>query len=314
MTKIEYDVTDAANRKLNLSYLVLPTVYSNYDSDSYGNLWFHDTGTLNNYLSLYLVEVQDMNNPSTYNPILALDQGLWVEKDVQTYGALFSSTDPGKPAGGGAINLGHGYTGTLAPPSINLVDSGLINLILDSEVFGIADSYWSGYGGNKNNITSGFLSPDKVNYTAQKIDTSVAGGCTGCYQSVSPSLSAGQSYTVSVWLKGASGGESLKIGLNDSYESSSITLQTSWVRYSFTATPTVGHTDRGMQFRCLTANAVYYVWGAQLQTGSNLTSYAKTTTGASSPFDTLFLYKADGTSANLDLGNLTVHGSLTVSQ
>jgi hypothetical protein len=87
------------------------------------------------YANLYLVMVQDPGDSTVYQPIIATDRGLWVEKDIQAYGALFTSSDPGKGTGGGAVLIGHGFYGNQNfPPCIVLPDSGFNTLHLYSSV------------------------------------------------------------------------------------------------------------------------------------------------------------------------------------
>jgi hypothetical protein len=116
--------------------------------------------------------------PGVYGPILAMDKGLWVEKDVQSYGVFMSSSDPNKPGGGGALVLGHGFMGKLDPPAIHLSDANIQNLVLYSE--DLSNVSWVGYGGNKNNITlangaNDIVGPDGTNKNSLKIETSVSG-------------------------------------------------------------------------------------------------------------------------------------------
>ena len=322
MSEIDFDVYHSVGRKIDLKRLILPDLGGDSENEgaNQGNILLRDKYSdqqgdhLINWENMFLVEVESMTDPGTYGPFLAIDQGIWVEKDIQSYGVFMSSTDPNKPSGGGAIMLGHGFQGTLDPPAIYLSDSTIQNLVSYSE--DLSNAVWTGYSGNKNNITlangsNDPVGPDGSNKNSLKIDTSVSGGCTGCYQSVNPSLQANQDYIVSIWLKGDVGGETVRIGLNDSFESTNISLTNSWVRYSFTAAPTSGSTSRGIQFRCLTANATYYAWGAQLETGTILKSYATTTTSSNAPFDTLHLEGA-GLPAHLDLGNLIAHGGVTI--
>jgi len=74
------------------------------------------------YTSLFQVMVQDPSDLSNYTPFLATDHGFWVEKDIMTYGALFTTSDPAKHHGGGAILIGHGLERDDDPPRINLSD------------------------------------------------------------------------------------------------------------------------------------------------------------------------------------------------
>ncbi len=92
----------------------------------------------------------------------------------------------------------------------------------------------------------------------------------------------GQTFTVSVWLRGAVGGEQVTIGVTDGSEATK-TLTTAWVRYTYTATmPTLAGTVRQMQIRCSTA-ATFYVWGAQAQEGTTPGLYFQTTSAPRDP-------------------------------
>lgn len=127
--------------------LELPTMYlpkETYTNLGHGNILFQDTTPpdathiypAGQNTSLFLVMVEDPKPEYAhqYNPILATDHGLWVEKDIQTYGALFTTTDPIKLArgegGGGAILMGHGFSGPTDPPKIILTDSSYPTLHL----------------------------------------------------------------------------------------------------------------------------------------------------------------------------------------
>jgi len=107
--------TPAANRYLP----VMPQL-------SGPGITFHTTNNDPKYVDgqdqkLYLVMMQDMGGPN-YIPFLATDFGLWVEKDIETYGALMTTSDPAKGVGGGAILIGHGLDGPNDPPHIQLTD------------------------------------------------------------------------------------------------------------------------------------------------------------------------------------------------
>jgi len=99
---------------------------------------------------------------------------------------------------------------------------------------------------------------------------------TGIQQTVS-SESAGQTYTLSVWARGASGGEQLHLGIQSGNSCPTIqTLTTSWVRYScsFFATGT----PAGYQISFNNQPSVTaYLWGAQLEPHSSVGTYVPTT-------------------------------------
>jgi len=144
-------------------------------------------------------------------------------------------------------------------------------------------SSWSGYCGPTSNVTfntTDITDPIGTN-TAVKIARNNVAVCGGVgnvawgllYSAALPILSAGGTYTTSIFAKGASGGESLVYGLNDSHVVG-FALTTTWTRYSTTFTGITG-TDRGFQFFNNTATSqVYYIWGPQTVSGSNAGPYA----------------------------------------
>jgi uncharacterized protein YjbI with pentapeptide repeats len=56
-------------------------------------------------------------------PILQISQAVWVKDDLSLYGFLGSSTDPEKGSGGGAIMMGHGFTSMDDEPQFILLDT-----------------------------------------------------------------------------------------------------------------------------------------------------------------------------------------------
>jgi hypothetical protein len=164
-------------------------------------------------------------------------------------------------------NVGIGTTGpgeklTIAAGGNILLESGMVmtpyggfgryeNRITYSEQFD--NSNWGGYCGTKDNITANTTdvpAPDGT-YTAEKwvVPGTISCGATtswGVFQSVSGGLVAGQTYTVSIWARGASGGETFRLGLNDTHMVT-FTLTTQWKRYTATFT-NITATDRGLQF------------------------------------------------------------------
>lgn len=123
--EIDYNVTNATGRKIYQTSLELPTPYT---AAGNGNLLFRDTGTLQKFANMYMVEVQDKSNPNLFNPVLVIDGGFWVEKDFLTYGMLATSSDPNIGHGGGAIKIGHGFQGFNDPPQIMLTAMDRLHL------------------------------------------------------------------------------------------------------------------------------------------------------------------------------------------
>lgn len=108
---------------------------------------FHTTNNDSKYVDgttqkLYLVMMQDMG-------VLATDFGLWVEKDINTYGAIMTTTDPAKSAGGGAILIGHGLTSANDPPHIQLTDYAINSNFGTLYIYKL-DSNWNRLPGDLN--------------------------------------------------------------------------------------------------------------------------------------------------------------------
>jgi hypothetical protein len=167
------------------------------------------------------------------------------------------------------------------------------------------NAIWVGYCGSTSNITyntTDITDPIGTNTAAKIARNNVAVcGDVGAvawgllYAPASNILTAGKTYTVSIYARGAVGGESFAFGLNDSH-TTFITLSTTWTRYSYTFTNISG-VDRGFQFLNNTATSqVYYVWGVQTQEGSVAGPYAAS--GASNGTANLNWFDLSGNANN----------------
>ena len=155
----------------------------------------------------------------------------------------------------------------------------------------IGGSLWSGYcaansSSNMTLNTSAVTAPDgSKTATSFVIPSSVtcnASDPLGSWENVAGGLIAGQTYTVSVWLQGAAGGEAVNFGLNDC-ASTNITLTKSWERYSISfpsissATANCSTGSRGFQVLDNSQpSATFYAWGAQTEASSSVGQYVAT--------------------------------------
>ena len=158
------------------------------------------------------------------------------------------------------------------------------NLLKYSNDF--SQGVWAGYCGGKSNIT--YNTTDVVSPDGRNDATKVARSSNGCDGSLSWGflwdISTGgiiidttNTFTASIYARGAVGGEVINIGFNDS-QMTNHTLTTSWQRISRTGIANT--TDRGFQVKSDTINQTFYIWEGQLEKGSVATDYTPTTTTA----------------------------------
>jgi hypothetical protein len=174
---------------------------------------------------------------------------------------------------GGTVNdySGNGNKGTIYARHENL-------LVYSNDFKNLVGGAWWWYGsGLIDNMipnTPDTLAPDGTQ-TAVKF-TSYGYGLghySGAVQNVV--MVDGATYTASIWLKGASGGERVFVGFSDG-EGGYYTLTNSWARYSYTGIH-LNVNGRGFQWVDTTSGNVIYVWGAQLEKQSSAGLYTATT-------------------------------------
>ena len=155
------------------------------------------------------------------------------------------------------------------------------NLLPYSNIFTNYSGYCSGNLSNLTTNTSDVTDPIGTN-TATKISI-VSNACDGSNSlgfivGRSPIKGSTKTYTASIYIRGAVGGEIVGFGFSDS-RGATYTLTTSWQRISFTWIPPVitnYDADRAMQLVLGTANSTVYVYGAQLELGPIATTYYPT--------------------------------------
>ncbi len=162
--------------------------------------------------------------------------------------------------------------------SSSIISKKRQNLIKYSQDF----QSWSAYcgGGTIDTDTLDTTAPDGT-FTAEKLTALDTGGCgdgVSGFLQTDGGLPSGKTYTASVWLKGAVGGEQIQLGLSDGVGRADIYLTTSWVRYSYTKTA-ASSISRRMQFFVYNDDPqpTFYAWGALLEVGSEPSQYVRST-------------------------------------
>jgi hypothetical protein len=164
----------------------------------------------------------------------------------------------------------------------NQVAPGLVpNLLINTEAFD--DAYWT-----KSQLTTTATNISSPTGTTNAERFTPTGGATNSIirRTVTGLSPAGKTYTLSVWLKAASGTPSISIHLSNQSDvargTTVCSLTTSWKRFSVTAAMLTGDTE----VRCyiggystwVEAEGAVDVWGGQLVLGSDALAYRAVTT------------------------------------
>ncbi len=173
--------------------------------------------------------------------------------------------------GSGDLQLTRASNGTRVN-SAGLVEVCPWNLLQYSEDF--SNAAWVIFGGAT--ITTNTTTAPNGTTTA---DTFAVASGQYLYQNIA--AVAGQSYTISVYLKVASGTKQFKFntyGSSNDFTSSAITVTTEWQRFEYTFTA-VNSGTTGIYPAIVDglSSASFYIWGAQLNIGSTAKPYFPTT-------------------------------------
>ena len=254
-----------------------------------GSVWMRvPSGTLNTYISIN--DVGDQGSGLSGNVPVTVTT-TWQQFTVTGTNQNGLTTLQLRMGGSGTIT--DGQVVFIWGPQLQLSStSGTVtNYVPYSQQIGGA--FWSPYcSANTSNMTlntSVIAAPDGT-HTATSFTTPSSLTCgetlgtLGAVATVAGGLTAGQTYTTSVWLRGANGGETVGFGLNDCL-STTVVLTTAWERYSLTS-PSIASGSSGANcstgvrgFQVLdntNVNATFYTWGAQTEVSSSVGQYVAT--------------------------------------
>jgi hypothetical protein len=130
-------------------------------------------------------------------------------------------------------------------------------------------SSWTNYCGSSSSVTpntTAVLAPDGSN-TATRIIRNSNTSCNastawGRYWNTTSTVSSGVNYTLSIYVRGAVGGETVTFGIADG-NTSDYTLTTEWQKITYTANATSN--SRGLQIYSTQPNITFYFWGARIE-------------------------------------------------
>jgi hypothetical protein len=257
------------------------TTYVSHNITSVGSGWYRCSLTINssnistaNYHSLMFAPAATGN---TFSAQYGEPSGNTNGNTLILFGAQlevsdFGATDYIGPTLAAAVSVGPvanvprlDYLGSSCPRL--LLEPQRTNSIVQSEDIG--GSSWQLYFGTRVANTTETLDPSGY-YGAEKI-TMGTGNQTVIRQSIG-GLTNGATYTLSLYIKQGSGVTGF-LDISDTTSSVDITPTSEWVRYTKTGVWSTTNNFIDLEFRGTSGSAYCYIWGAQLEAGSYVSSY-----------------------------------------
>jgi hypothetical protein len=284
------------------------------------NLTVKNTLTLIDPQNQTGIPIHIQNNNTTYFTHMVVDQGAIFKNDVQCYGFFGSVSDPIKGTGGGAVQIGHGFTSPTDDPHIYLNDT----------ITGGSNAEATLTVNGSGHITGVIVTDSGSGYTF----ADVAVGGSGAI--LAPELFNNQLRSIAVIRGGHNYRSTDTITINGDglYATATLAVNNGVITAVNVTNPGSGYTFMDIAINLTNASGDTLGTGARLApiisnghiTGVTVcaegTGYSSSdiVTITNDPHDTLYLKKSTNTAgfglpptgewpANLDLGNITAHGN-----
>lgn len=182
-----------------------------------------------------------------------------------------------------ARNAAYAYnsSGKLVPVGL-LTEAASVNLLPNSNRF--TASAWGAYSDSGATVLTKVLPNKGLSPTGDMDASLLVMGTSNCLLTQNLAASPSLPYTMSVWMRGVVGGEKVRLEFRSVTSQGTswaapITLTKEWVRYSVSGMNTGVEGVRGFQFRKNTVDGgeqSFYIYGAQIEQSSVLSSYVPT--------------------------------------
>ena len=272
-----FHVRDATNGFTTVYFNLLTGVvasagagWTNTGMQSVGNGWYRCYGTKERALSQAVVIAPSINGTN----FTTAGDGT---SGIYLWGAQLSdsaSLDTYVPVYGAAVTSAAYYAPRLDFDGATLAAKGLLveeartNLLLYSNDMTFSPN-WTAYSTSLVTTSNSATGPDGL--TSANTITLSANGRVQIL-----TLTSGTTYTISVWLRTDTGTKSIQIGdINQTGGLTTVTVTTTWQRFSFTFTKTntAGYLGIYQVGAGLSTSGTLYAYGWQFEAGSFATSY-----------------------------------------